>query len=103
MRTTITLALCFGLAACVSKQDRPMRYSEDTVLSQEVSKRLDEQDGELDVREHEDIRCERIRIVGTHMITRHCYTLGESAATADRNRNEIERRLSTTPRPRKGN
>ena len=100
----LILALTVGcVAGCMATEERPMRASEDTYLSQEVERRLDEAGGVIDVREHDDIRCQRVKLTGTHLVTRHCYTLAEEEAAAKQSQDRMERILNDTPRPRSGN
>lgn len=69
---------CVFLAGCISTQQRPMNHGEDTSVSMEVAQLLEQDiDGEIDIREHPEVRCVRHKRVGTHMVTRHCYTRGE--------------------------
>lgn len=77
-----------------------MRGSERTMLSAEVAERLDESEGYLDTREYNDIRCRRVKLTGSHMVTRHCFTLAEQEAQAEQSQDRMERIMNDTPRPR---
>ena len=54
--------------------------SEKTMVSDRVLAMVDENGGRLDIREHEDVRCKRIRLTGSHLVTRLCYTREEEEA-----------------------
>ena len=91
------------LVGCTTSgtQERPMRDSEKTVLSLAVTERLDEsEDGQLDVREHADIKCERFKITGSHMVHRVCFTLAEEDGMGRTTRDRFERIINDTPRPK---
>ncbi len=75
-----------------STEDRPMRDSEMTFLSPDVSEMLDEsEDGELDIREHAEVRCERVKITGSHMVHRMCFTVAEEDGMGRASRDRFER------------
>ena len=77
MKTLPVICLCTLLTACVTAEQRLNNRSERTLLSAKVHTLLDESNGTLDTREHADVGCERIRIVGSHLVTRFCYTSEE--------------------------
>ncbi|MEM9302518.1 MAG: hypothetical protein AAGE01_10430 [Pseudomonadota bacterium] len=99
MRIIAILAVLV-LTACTATHERPMRASEKTLLSEDVSQRLAENDGMLDTRKEKDIRCDRIKITGSHLVTRVCYTLGEDEDSSQMSQDRLERVLNDTPRPR---
>ena len=97
----IALLCALALSACAATHDRPMRASEKTLLSEEVGERLlAAEDGKLDIRDQKDIRCERVRTTGSHMVTRVCYTLGEDEDMSQYSQDRLERVMNDTPRPR---
>ena len=63
-------------AACTATDTRPMNYGEKTIVSAEVAALVNEK-GAIDIRQETDVVCDRVRITGSHMITRHCYTRTE--------------------------
>ena len=78
------------ITACVGTAERPMNFGESTIVSDQVAKMVNESEtGAIDIRDHEDIRCERIRITGTHMLKRHCYTLAEKEASDKANQDAM--------------
>ncbi len=90
------MLLCFVVLSvgCVSTQDRPMNKSEKTVLSEAVAEIVaEDQDGIVDIREHKQVRCTRFKRVGTHMVTRHCYTIGEEEESQLANQNRMRDRF----------
>ena len=70
MKILLVFIFSAALSACVSQNERLNNRSEDTLLSPDVKDLLAENDGLLDTREHEKVRCKRIRIVGSHRVTR---------------------------------
>lgn len=91
------VAIILSLTACVSTNERMGNRSEDTLISPEVERLLADNDGYLDTREHTNVRCARVRLVGTHRITKHCYTLEEDEAMRLRTQKELRRH--TVPDP----
>ena len=83
MTKMFVLCLCALLAACVTQDKRLNNKSERTLLSANVRTMLEESDGTLDTREHDNMTCERIRITGSHMVTRFCYTREEEKEMLD--------------------
>ena len=82
------------LVGCVATHDRPMNDSEVTVLSNHVAKLVaEDEDGIVDTREHKDIRCKRFKRVGSHMVLRHCYTVGEEEESVAENRDKMRDRF----------
>ena len=78
LRVFSTLLSAGLLTGCISTQDRPMNAREQTLLSPEVAKLVAaDEDGILDTRQVPEIRCERFKRTGSHMVLRHCYTVGE--------------------------
>ncbi len=85
MKKTITpivnatlLALLAAIAGCASTSERNMNAGERTVVSDEVAELVEEL-GEVDIRFAENVYCERIRRVGTHLVTRVCWDSREAA------------------------
>lgn len=74
------------LGACIATHERSMNAGEKTLVSDEVLAMVEENDGSLDIREHDNVRCERLRLVGTHMVTRLCYTTEEEKKMAEESR-----------------
>lgn len=81
------------LSACISQEQRGANRSEDTILSKQVEKLLAENDGILDLREHPDVGCVRVRLVGTHMVKRFCYTNQEEKDAAQANQSSYYARF----------
>lgn len=103
MMRGLTIGIVILMSACVARHERPMRGSEDTILSDQVAKRLAESEqGYLDTREHSDILCRRVRITGSHMVTRVCYTMQEDEDITHETRKAMDRIYSTRARPRIG-
>ena len=83
MKLIPTLLMAFTLGACAAKHERIVNDGEKTIVSDKVLEMvLAAEDGLLDIREHENVRCRRIRIVGTHMVQRLCYTTEEEEEQA---------------------
>ncbi|MDX1569292.1 MAG: hypothetical protein R3200_02330 [Xanthomonadales bacterium] len=70
-----------------------MNKSEKTYVSDRVAQMVEENDGVLDTREHEDVYCERIRRTGTHLVERLCYTRAERDAMVKAQQDEVYRRF----------
>jgi len=81
----IAIGLSLGLSACISQEQRRVNRSENTILSQDVDKLLAENDGVIDTRNHPNVGCTRVRLVGTHRVTRFCYTTQEEKEAAEAN------------------
>ncbi len=86
-KLTTALVLCVLLAACAGTQtahvqERPMNDGERTQVSPKVLAMVDDSGGKLDIREHKNVKCKRIKIVGTHIHKRICYTTQEEALLA---------------------
>jgi hypothetical protein len=77
IRTTIIVAALVLLSACTATHERPMNKGEQTIASKQVLAMLDAEGGTIDTRETEKVKCVRNRLVGTHRVTRVCYTLAE--------------------------
>jgi len=77
------LAAFFMLSGCVATHERPMNESEITVVSDDVMAMVDEAGGTLDIRDKPEVYCKRIRVTGSHMVTRVCYTKREDHAMAE--------------------
>ncbi|MEM1091979.1 MAG: hypothetical protein AAF552_11000 [Pseudomonadota bacterium] len=75
---TALLALLAAIAGCASTSERNMNAGERTLVSDEVAELVEEL-GEVDVRFAENVYCERIRRVGTHLVTRVCWDSREAA------------------------
>ena len=83
MKLIILLLIALTLGACVAKHSRILNEGEKTFVSNDVREMvLAADEGLLDIREQENVRCRRIRIVGTHMVHRLCYTTEEDAEQA---------------------
>ncbi len=87
------LCCAAALSGCLATHERPMNYSEDTLVSDKVLAMVEEADGELDIREKPNVRCQRIRITGSHLITRLCYTTEEEKKIAKETRENYYRRF----------
>ena len=82
MRRLLVVAIvALALNACASTQRRAMNDGERTLTTGTV-RALVQSQGEVDVRFDERIRCERIRIVGTHLIQRFCYSGADAKEAA---------------------
>ena len=89
MKILITLLTAALLCGCLAKHSRMLNEGEKTLVSADVRELvLAAEDGLLDIREHKNIRCERIRIVGTHLLTRLCFTKEESREMARKTQEE---------------
>lgn len=87
----LTLPLLVLLVSgCASTQNRNMNPGEQTLVSPEVEKLVDEL-GEVDVRFAENLYCERIRRVGTHLVTRICYDSREAARKKRESMHRLQR------------
>ncbi len=85
LKPIITLFASFLLVACANTyhtDERPQNDGEKTIVSNHVLAMVDQNDGKLDIRQHENIRCKRIKIVGTHIHKRLCYTTEEEERMA---------------------
>ena len=83
------------LGGCTATHERPMNAGEKTYVSDRVAQLVDENDGRLDTREHEDVYCERIRRTGTHLVERLCYTKAEKDAMVKAQQDEVRRRFGS--------
>ena len=89
---------CLLLSGCLATHERPLNQGERTALSNDVAALLEEDfDGEIDIREEPEIRCVRHKRVGTHMVTRHCYTLGEQEQMARQSQDGVRDRFAKQP------
>lgn len=95
MRKVIGLAPLVLLAAgCVSTQDRPMNFGEKTYVSDDVREIVaNSESGSVDTREYSNIRCRRYKLVGTHMVTRYCYTSEEEEEMAKNSQDKMRDRF----------
>lgn len=84
LKTFFVLGLCIALTACVSQDKRLNNKSEDTLVSAKVLTMVEANDGTLDARDHDNVKCKRLRIVGSHRVTRFCYTSEEEKAMAQK-------------------
>ena len=84
------VALTFG---CTATHERPMNDGEKTYVSERVAQLVEDNEGILDTREHDDVYCERIRRTGTHMVERLCYTRAEKEAMVKAQQDEMTRRF----------
>lgn len=80
--TLLASALLVACANTYQVDERPQNAGEDTIVSDQVLAMVDQNDGQLDIREHENVRCKRIKIVGTHIHKRLCYTTEEEEQQA---------------------
>lgn len=80
-RLLLLAIIALALSACASTQRRAMNDGERTITTDKV-RALVQAQGAVDVRFDEQIRCERIRIVGTHLIQRFCYSGAEAKEAA---------------------
>ena len=92
LRISFLLALALT-AGCMATHERPMNKAEKTYVSDRVAQLVDENDGVLDTREHEDVYCERFRRTGTHLVERICYTQAERDAMVNAQQDETYRRF----------
>jgi len=78
MTRAVILVACLTLmSGCIATHERPMNKGEDTIVSNQVLAMMESNGGSLDTRETERVKCVRNRMIGTHMVTRVCYTLDE--------------------------
>ncbi|MFK7956368.1 MAG: hypothetical protein AB8B96_09750 [Lysobacterales bacterium] len=81
-------------AGCASTQKRAMNPGEKTAVSAEVAKMVEEM-GEVDVRFAENVYCERVRRVGTHLVTRICFDSREAARKSKGNMHRLSRGIGS--------
>lgn len=93
MRRVLLLSILAIVVGCTATHERPMNKSEKTYVSDRVAQMVEENDGVLDTREHEDVYCERIRRTGTHLVERLCYTRAERDAMVKAQQDEVYRRF----------
>lgn len=91
------------LCACVGTDVRDMNDGEATIVSKDVLAMVEEADGVLDIREKPRVRCKRIRLTGTHRVTRICYTSAEEQAQAEATQARYYQRFGQHNRSREGN
>jgi len=78
MKTLLIILIAAMLCGCVAKHKRILNESEKTLVSDDVHALVMAADeGLLDIRQHKNVRCERIRLTGSHITTRLCYTTEE--------------------------
>lgn len=75
MKVATGMCVAF-LCACSTTNMQPTHYSDKTVVSPKVAALVNEK-GAIDIRQETDVVCERVRITGSHIVTRHCYTRTE--------------------------
>ncbi|MDX1569291.1 MAG: hypothetical protein R3200_02325 [Xanthomonadales bacterium] len=92
-RVLVSLVAFLFVVGCTATQERPMNAGEKTYVSDRVAQMVEENDGSLDTREHEDVYCERIRRTGTHLVERLCYTKAEKNAMVKAQQDELRRRF----------
>ncbi len=102
MKSPILLVSVLLLAGCLATHDRPMNESEETIASRTVMAMVEDAGGTLDTREDPKVRCERIRITGTHMVTRMCFTEDEARWSQEETMNRYYRRFGQQNRSREG-
>ncbi len=81
-----TLFACTVMMACANTyhtDERPQNDGEKTIVSNQVLAMVDQNNGTLDIRQHDNVRCKRIKIVGTHIHKRFCYTTEEEKRMAE--------------------
>lgn len=88
-----TAIMALALGGCVATHERPMNQSEKTIVSDKVLAMVDEAGGTLDIREKENVRCRRIRLTGSHITTRLCYTNEEERAIVEQTQEEYYSRF----------
>lgn len=91
-KLVLAAAGIIGLTGCVATHERPMNDGERTFVSEDVAALLDDNDGTVDTREYPDILCRRYKLVGTHMVTRVCYSRDEDEEMAKDTGNRIRDR-----------
>ena len=80
MKTLLTILIAITLCGCVAKHKRILNDGEKTLVSDAVHALVMATDeGLLDICQHDNVRYERIRIVGAHLVTRLCFTREEEA------------------------
>ncbi len=86
-RDTLTKAMAVTVlllsAGCVGLDQRPMNKSEDTYVSDQVAAMVEDNDGVLDTRDTPDVKCKRIKLTGSHIHSRLCYTSAEEKRQAE--------------------
>lgn len=80
--TLIALAGCSNMDT-MQTDKRPMNAGETTLVSDQVLAMVDANGGSLDTREHNEVKCKRVKIVGTHIHRRFCYTTEEERQMAE--------------------
>ena len=100
MRKVLLVLIAGSIVGCstYNTDTRPMNYGEKTLVSNKVAQMVDESEtGKIDIREFEEVRCERVRITGSHMVHRHCYTVAEREASDRANQDEVRDRFGKMP------
>ena len=99
MRLVLVAVMAGSVIGCSTHNTdtRPMNYGEKTLVSNKVAQMVDESEsGAIDTREFDEVRCERIRITGSHMVQRHCYTVSEREAADRANQDEVRDRFGAS-------
>lgn len=86
----LTALLAGTVFGCASTQNRNMNPGERTEVSAGVAEMVDDL-GEVDVRFADNVYCERVRRVGTHLVTRVCYDSREAARKSRRDLDRLYR------------
>lgn len=92
MKALLLPCLALLVAGCTATHERPMG-GEKTMVSDKVLAMVDENDGRLDIRDHENVRCKRIKLTGSHMVTRLCYTNEEDEEMDHRSSDKMRDRF----------
>ncbi len=90
MKTWSIILIALTVTACAGTNTyqtdyRPMNKSEKTLVSDDVREVVEASDGQIDIRNHPNIKCKRIKLVGSHIHQRLCYTNEEEKKLAEEN------------------
>jgi len=78
MKILLAILIATLLCGCLAKHKRILNEGEQTIVSDDVRALvLAADEGLLDIRLHDNVSCRRIKIVGTHLVKRFCYTREE--------------------------
>ena len=93
MKKLATLLTAVAITACAAPDRRQADTDIPTRISPGVLAIAEAENGVVDTDKHTDVHCERVKIVGTHLHERICYTQAESRAAARRHADAYYRRF----------
>ncbi len=87
-RIAIVLSLVLLVAACAGNEKK-----EGVILSDGFLAIAEKENGKVDTDKYPNVRCKRIRLTGTHLIKKVCYTSEEEEKLARQHVDEYYRTL----------